>query len=332
MPKILVTGGCGFIGVHACQRFLAEGSQVLAVDDLSRPGSERNLAILESESGFEFVKADVSARAPVESAFADFQPDAVVHLAAQVAVTTSVVDPRADFEANALGTLNVLEAARALPGKPLVIYASTNKVYGSLSGLTVSEDALRYSWPDNASGVDESQQLDFYSPYGCSKGSADQYCRDYSRIYGLPTVVLRQSCIYGPRQSGHEDQGWVAWFALASLGNQPVTIFGDGKQVRDLLYVEDLTDLYWRLLSDHRQAAGRIFNVGGGPGNSLSLLEYVDYLAKSGLELDLTFSDPRPGDQLIFISDNSLAEDTIGWKPSTPIEVGLPEMIGSLER
>ena len=330
MKNALITGGCGFIGVHACERFLGAGWNVMALDDLSREGAAANLEYLQERDHFSFCKADVSLFVPLQEAIEEFQPDLVVHLAAQVAVTTSVTDPRRDFEINALGTLNLLEALRTSGQKPLVIYSSTNKVYGALADIGVVETQSSYQWPDLKAGISESQNIDLYSPYGCSKGAADQYCHDYSRLFSIPTVVLRQSCIYGPRQSGREDQGWVAWFAIAAIRGQDVTVFGNGKQVRDLLNVDDLTRLYLRCSEEPAKVAGKIFNVGGGPSNALSLLDYLEQLDSWGLKLAPKFSEPRPGDQLIFISDNSLLEQTLDWKPEIGWQEGLRSMIDSL--
>ena len=330
MQKVLVTGGCGFIGVHTCERFLDAGWNVRAVDDLSREGSAANLAYLQERDHFVLSKVDVSHFEPLQDVVEGFRPDVVIHLAAQVAVTTSLLDPRRDFEINALGTLNLLESLRISGQKPLVIYASTNKVYGALADLAVVETDTNYEWPDLTAGVSESQNIDLHSPYGCSKGAADQYCHDYSRLFSIPTVVLRQSCVYGPRQSGREDQGWVAWFAIAAMKGQDVTVFGNGKQVRDLLNVSDLTELYMRCAEQPENVAGKIFNVGGGPDNALSLLEYLEQLESWGLKLDPKFSDPRPGDQLIFVSDNSRLEETLGWKPETGWSGGLRSMVDAL--
>ena len=253
MKRYLVIGGAGFIGCNLAERLLRQQAEVLVLDDLSRHGSETNLAWLRTIGAFEFVKCDIRDAAAVDAVFRQHaRIDVVVHLAAQVAVTTSVVNPRDDFEVNLLGTFNVLEAIRHRGDQPALVYASTNKVYGKLDGATVVEREARYELRDLPDGVAESAPLDFYSPYGCSKGAADQYGRDYSRIYGLRTVVFRQSCIYGQRQFGIEDQGWVAWLAIAHELGIPFTLFGNGKQVRDLLHVDDLVDLYLRWYCPHR--------------------------------------------------------------------------------
>jgi CDP-paratose 2-epimerase len=251
-----------------------------------------------------------------------------LHLAGQVAVTTSVIDPRDDFENNALGTFNTLEAARASGTNPIFIYTSTNKVYGGMEGVPVVERETRHAYRDLPGGVDESAVLDFHSPYGCSKGAGDQYVRDYHRVYGLRTVVFRQSCIYGPRQFGVEDQGWVAWFLIAALYGKPITIYGDGKQVRDLLYIDDLIRAYRRSIDRIDVAAGRVYNLGGGPGNSLSIWrEFGGVLANlAGHPVNADRANWRPGDQRIFIADVSRARSDLGWEPS----VGVPEGLARL--
>ena len=244
--------------------------------------------------------------------------DVIYHLASQVAVTTSVQDPRHDFEANALGTFNVLEAARLSGRRPIVLYASTNKVYGGMEDVAVVEGETGYSYRDYPYGIPETYPLDFHSPYGCSKGAGDQYVRDYARIYGLPTVVLRQSCIYGPRQFGVEDQGWVAWFLIAAVTGQPITIYGDGKQVRDVLWVDDLLDLYDMVIEQIDVAAGQVYNVGGGPGNTLAVWQELGPMLTRlmGDEIPVAHDDWRPGDQHIFVADIRKAERELGWRPT----------------
>jgi CDP-paratose 2-epimerase len=249
---------------------------------------------------------------------------AVVHLAAQVAVTTSVVEPRNDFEINALGTFNVLEAVRASCREAAFLYASTNKVYGSLPHAKVDEVGGRYQLVDRPQGVSEEEPLDFHSPYGCSKGAADQYVLDYARIYGLRTVSLRQSCIYGRRQFGIEDQGWVAWFTIAALLGRPISIYGDGKQVRDVLFVDDLAELYDLCIQNIDKVSGRAFNVGGGPNNQLSLLEFLKGLeARLGRPINPAFADVRPGDQPVFVADIQKVRRELGWTPKTSAEQGV---------
>ena len=325
MKRYLVIGGAGFIGCNLVERLLRDGADVVVLDDLSRRGSDENLAWLRTLGSFEFIKCDIRDAAAIEAVFIrDASIEAVFHLAAQVAVTTSVVSPREDFEVNLLGTFNVLEAIRKSGARPALIYASTNKVYGKLEGAAVVERDTRYDFRDLPDGVAESTPLDFYSPYGCSKGAADQYVRDYSRIYGLRSVVLRQSCIYGRRQFGVEDQGWVAWFAIAHTFGLPLTLYGNGKQVRDLLYIDDLIDLYLLCVNQIDRAAGEIYNVGGGARNAVSLLEVIDSLAHlSGTRPSYSFDDWRPGDQPIFVSDVSKALAHFGWKPSTAVPEGI---------
>lgn len=261
----LVTGGAGFIGSNYVNRLLMRGEKVTIYDNLSRAGSQLNLRWLMDVYGpkaFNLVVGDTRDAGQLVLAARD--ADVIVHLAAQVAVTTSVVKPREDFEINALGTFNVLEAARLNERKPIIIYASTNKVYGGMEEVKTVEKDTRYEYADYPQGIPETLSLDFHSPYGCSKGAGDQYVRDYYRIYGIPSVVLRQSCIYGPRQFGVEDQGWVAWFIIAAVTGRPITIYGDGKQVRDILFVEDLMDAYDLSVEHIDQVAGQVFNVGGG--------------------------------------------------------------------
>ena len=314
--KWIITGGAGFIGTHAAARLLEAGESVVVVDNLSRRGTDVNLAWLQERGLTEFVLADVrDARAIDDLLRRHADADAVLHLAGQVAVTTSVTDPRADFEANALGTLNVLEAVRlAASGRPALLYSSTNKVYGNLEHVRVVERDGRYAYEDRPNGVSEHEPLDFHSPYGCSKGAGDQYVRDYARIYGLKTVVFRQSCVYGTRQFGIEDQGWVAWFCVAVTTGQPFTIFGDGKQIRDVLWIDDLIDAYRRALERIDEVAGEIFNVGGGPSNTLSLRELVAALSRAfGRPLDPQFADWRPGDQRVFVADIQKARRVLGW-------------------
>jgi len=317
MKNILVFGGAGFIGSNLSKRILDEGHFVTVFDSLVRPGSEKNLDWLEQfgSGRLKFIRADIrdfaAVRAAVQSA------DEIYHLAAQVAVTTSVEDPRADFEVNALGTLNVLEAIRISGKRQPTVFTSTNKVYGALEDVETVETPGRYEFRDLFGGVSESRPLDFHSPYGCSKGAADQYVRDYSRIYGLPTVVFRMSCIYGPRQFGNEDQGWVAHFIIAAQTRQPLTIYGDGKQVRDVLFVDDLIRAFRTAVEKIDVTAGQVFNIGGGPSNTLSVWsEFGKYLAAlKGKEITVRFDAWRPGDQPCYVSDIRKAERVMGWRP-----------------
>jgi len=328
--KWVITGGAGFIGCHSAARLHEAGHEVVVVDNMSRKGAEANLEWLRGRGVTGFVRADVrDARAMHGLMDRHRDADAVLHLAAQVAVTTSVADPRADFEANALGTFNVLEAVRlAAGGRPAVLYSSTNKVYGNLEHVRVVERDGRYAYEDRPDGVDESEPLDFHSPYGCSKGAGDQYVRDYARIYGLKTVVFRQSCVYGTRQFGIEDQGWVAWFCVAVVTNRPFTIYGDGKQIRDALWVGDLVEIYERALERIDGARGEVFNVGGGPANTMSLRELVAKLSdRFGRELRPPYADWRPGDQRVFVADVRKAERVLGWRPKVGVDEGVDRLI-----
>jgi CDP-paratose 2-epimerase len=325
----LVTGGAGFIGSNYVHRLLQRGESVTVFDNLSRGGAPRNLEWLRQSfgnSGFRLVQADVRDAAALAKAAQD--ADVLVHLAGQVAVTTSVTDPRDDFETNALGTFNALEAARASGRNPIFLYASTNKVYGGMDDVEIVEDETRWHYKDLARGASEDQPLDFHSPYGCSKGTGDQYVRDYSRIYNLPSVVFRQSCIYGPRQFGMEDQGWVAWFIIAAVMGRPITIYGDGKQVRDVLHVEDLVDAYDTAVEKIDIARGQVYNMGGGAGNVLAVWsEFGPMLEKLlGKPIPVARGDWRPGDQRVFYADTSKAERELGWKPRISLEEGIERL------
>jgi CDP-paratose 2-epimerase len=327
--SILITGGAGFIGVNAADYYLKRGKNVIVLDDLSRDGSGDNLEWLRSQHGdsFRFVEADISRDFDKLCPLME-EVDVVIHLAAQVAVTTSVVDPRNDFEVNALGSFNVLEAIRQSKRQPIALYSSTNKVYGGMEDVEITERNGRYEYKDMTSGASEERQLDFHSPYGCSKGTADQYFIDYARIYGLKTVVFRQSCIYGTRQFGVEDQGWVAWFTIAALLNKDLTIYGDGKQVRDVLFVEDLIRGYDAAIANIDKTSGRVYNMGGGPENQLSLLTLLDILEQElDKKIPYTFDDWRPGDQKVFVCDISKARREFGWEPQISAKEGVVKLI-----
>lgn len=325
MNNILVTGGCGFIGCNLVDRLLARGEHAVAFDNLSRRGAIKNSEWLQDKYGdrFELIRGDV--RDPVAIAQAASDADVIFHLAAQVAVTTSVADPRSDFDINALGTFNTLEAARASRMNPLFVFSSTNKVYGEMEDLSVVERATRYEYADRPEGVSEEQPLDFHSPYGCSKGSADQYVRDYARIYGLRSVVFRQSAIYGYRQFGEEDQGWLAWFVIAAVTGKPITIYGDGKQVRDMLFIDDLIDVYDAVLQRADRISGDVYNIGGGPGNTISVwAEFGPMLEKlCGRKLDVAWSDWRPGDQKVCVYNIAKAHRELGWTPRVEVPRGV---------
>jgi CDP-paratose 2-epimerase len=323
--RITITGGAGFIGSNLAHRLLAAGHQLTIFDNLSRSGGAQNLQWLQKEFGpdaFRLVQGQLADHAAVARACEGAQR--IYHLAGQVAVTTSVTDPRADFESNALGTFNVLEAARTVADDPILLYASTNKVYGGMEEVQVIEGETRYCYADFPYGIPETQTLDFHSPYGCSKGAGDQYVRDYHRIYGLRTVVARQSCIYGYRQYGIEDQGWVAWFIIAAIKQRPIRIYGNGKQVRDVLFIEDLLDAYAALVEHIDVSAGQIYNIGGGPENTMSIwTEFGPRLeALLGRTIPVAHGEWRPGDQPVYISDIRKVEREIGWKPQVSVEEG----------
>ncbi|GAB4482823.1 MAG: GDP-mannose 4,6-dehydratase [Anaerolineales bacterium] len=324
-----ITGGAGFIGSNFVHRLLERGEKVTIYDNLSRAGAPRNLKWLQQthgEKAFNLVIGDV--RDAGLLAVSAREADVIVHLAGQVAVTTSVVNPREDFEINALGTFNVLEAARLNQRQPVFLYSSTNKVYGGMEDVEVIERPTRWEYKDLPFGAAESQPLDFHSPYGCSKGTGDQYVRDYHRIYGLKSVVLRQSCIYGPRQFGVEDQGWVAWFVIAAVTGRPLSIYGDGKQVRDLLHVYDLLDAYDLAIANIERVRGQVFNVGGGAQNTISVwTEFAPLLEKLvGHALPVSRGDWRPGDQKVFVADIRKAEKVLGWRPKFSVESGVRQL------
>lgn len=319
MPKkILITGGAGFIGINAAAKMLQDGHKVVIFDNLSRKGGQDNLEWLKQFGGYEFIKGDVADYAAIKDAVIKNKDIAgLLHLAGQVAVTTSITNPRQDFESNLLGTFNVLESVRAANIKPVVIYASTNKVYGGMENVAVVEGKKRYSYKDYPEGVPETMPLDFHSPYGCSKGGGDQYMHDYGRIYGIPTVVFRQSCIYGPRQFGIEDQGWIAWFIIAAVLGKLTSIYGNGKQVRDVLYIDDLIRAYKLAIDNPEKAGGKVFNVGGGSQNSISIWEEFSPILEDllGKKINVTKKDWRQGDQPIYVSDIRHINRELGWKP-----------------
>jgi CDP-paratose 2-epimerase len=327
--RYLVTGGAGFIGCNYVHRLLGRGERVLVYDNLSRRGTEANVAWLREQHGeraFQLIAADVRQSDALTDAARDV--DVVVHLAGQTAVTTSVADPRSDFEDNALGTFNALEAARRAGTDPIFLYASTNKVYGGMEDVVVVEQETRYAYQDFPLGISEAQPLDFHSPYGCSKGAGDQYVRDYARIYGLPTVVLRQSCIYGPRQMGIEDQGWIAWLIIAAVTGKPITIYGDGKQLRDVLFVDDLLDAYDAAVAHIDVAAGQVYNVGGGPPRTMSVWVELKPLLERlmGHSVSVTYSDWRPGDQRVCVLDVRKAKRELAWQPQVGVEEGIQRL------
>ncbi len=330
--RILITGGAGFIGSNAARRFRELGHETVLFDNLSRPAARYNLRWLQRlHPDIRLVQGDVANERDLGVVGKeDF--DAILHLAAQVAVTTSIVDPVADWEANAVGTFRLLEAVRRRYGSrpesaPLLLYSSTNKVYGHLTSGETLRDG-RWDLATATDGVSETETLSFESPYGCSKGAADQYVIDYHRSYGLPTVSFRQSCVYGTRQMGEEDQGWVAWFALAATFGLPITIYGDGLQVRDLLWVDDLVDAYLAAVARRDAVAGKAYNMGGGPAFRLSLKELIGMLEKNlGREIPVGHGPPRLGDQKVFYCDIRRARADLGWEPKVDPEAGVARLL-----
>jgi CDP-paratose 2-epimerase len=327
--KIFITGGAGFIGTNSAQHFLEQGHAVTIYDNLSRKGGRSNLDWLFEEHGrtsLRFIEGDIRNYDWLVEAIQG--SNVVLHLASQVAVTTSVLDPRTDFEINALGTFNVLEAVRNHCRDAAVLYASTNKVYGGLEDVRIEEEATRYAFADNKDGIPESYPLDFHSPYGCSKGAGDQYVIDYARIYGLRTLSFRQSCIYGPRQFGVEDQGWVAHFVIAAIMGRPISIYGNGKQVRDLLHVSDLIRAYELGLEKMDEYSGQAFNIGGGPENTLTIWTEFRPLLESlhGQPIAVNYHDWRPGDQRVFIANIDKAKNRLNWQPEISPQEGIREL------
>jgi len=328
---VLVTGGAGFIGSNIADRLASDGHEVLVYDALSRPGVETNLQWLKERHGSRVTAIVADIRDEDELARAAREAKAVFHMAAQVAVTTSLVDSRADFEINVRGTLNLLDALRLRTGEKVpLIFASTNKVYGDLADIPFRLDGDRYV-PDHegvaAHGIGEDRPLDFHTPYGCSKGAADQYVLDYARSFDLPTAVLRMSCIYGHRQMGTEDQGWVAHFLIRALEGQPITLYGDGYQVRDILDVSNAVDAYLKAWRQIDRISGRAFNLGGGPQNAVSLRELLAHMATLlGHEIDVRFSDWRAGDQRYFVADTREIRSALGLEPAVPWKEGVARL------
>jgi CDP-paratose 2-epimerase len=325
---VLITGGAGFIGANLAHRLLSGGALVTILDNLARPGVERNLRWLRETHGdlVQITIGDVRDALLVRRLVA--RAGCVYHFAAQVAVTTSLTSPRPDFEVNAAGSVNVLEAARTLDDPPPVVYTSTNKVYGACERLALVANGTRYVPAEDGpgvTGVDESWPVDPCTPYGCSKAAADQYAQDYARSFGLPNVVFRMSCIYGPRQFGNADQGWVAHFLRSAIEGTPVTIFGDGRQVRDVLHVDDLVDALLLARAHARALAGQAFNIGGGPERALSLLELLDLLREihGPLLPAPRFEPPRTGDQRYYVSDIRRFQAATGWRPRVGVREGI---------
>ncbi len=327
---ILITGGSGFIGTNLAHRLLTQGHRVLVFDNLARPGVEQNLRWLRDAHGervdveiADVRDADALRRAVTEAT-------QVFHFAAQVAVTTSLTDPVEDFDVNARGTLNLLEALRAQPQPPPMVFTSTNKVYGALEDVGLRRRNQRYEPTDPSlrrTGISENRPLDFHSPYGCSKGAADQYVLDYARTYGLPAIVFRMSCIYGPHQFGTEDQGWVAHFLIRAMEGLPIMLYGDGRQVRDILCVDDLVDAFLLAQQSMATESGNAFNIGGGPGNTVSLLELLEMIGELlGHKPEVEFDTWRPGDQRYYVSDTAKFQRTTGWRPRISVQEGLERL------
>ena len=323
--KCVITGAAGFIGTNLTIRLLSLGHELLLVDDLSRSGVKENAEFLESQFGVLISRVDVSDKEDFNRAlfeFGDF--NLLIHLAGQVSLLGSISNPRRDFEINALGSLNILEFLRIYMPAAIVIGMSSNKIYGDLNQVEYIETPMRYSTPGYATGFNEDLPLDFHGPYGCSKGTQDQYFIDYHRIYGLKTVSLRQSSVYGLYQKPVSDQGWIAYFLEEAKKSNQVQLYGKGKQVRDILYVDDLVELFLKIATAPDSAFGKGYNVGGGHKNSLSILELFEEMKKSfDVNVQYTEGVERPGDQRVFVSDNSLVTSTFGWTPTINIQDGL---------
>jgi CDP-paratose 2-epimerase len=336
--RLLITGGCGFLGSNLAAYALEQGIDLAVFDSLYRQGSHLNLAWLQKMRSFRFIHGDIRNWNDVAQAVQSFKPDAIFHLAGQVAMTTSIADPRLDFEINAMGTHNLLEAVRQYAPHASVIYSSTNKVYGDLEQYTYRETDTRYECIDKPNGFDELTPLEFHSPYGCSKGAADQYMLDYARIFKLKTVVFRHSSMYGGRQFATADQGWIGWFCQKAvetkrgLLKEPFTISGTGKQVRDVLHAEDMVRLYFSAAQNIETIKGQVFNIGGGIGNSLSLLELFDILErKVQIKLNYTRLPQRESDQRVFVADIIKAKKLFDWSPVVDVHTGLDKMLGWIE-
>lgn len=332
--KYLITGGCGFLGSNLSMQVLRRRDELFVLDNLQRVGATKNLTWLKSQGNFQFLHSDIRDNNDVERVIKEIKPDVIFHLAGQVAMTTSIENPRMDFEINALGTFNLLEAVRKYSPESIIIYSSTNKVYGDLEWVRYEENETRYITPDFPDGFPETIPLNFHSPYGCSKGIADQYMLDYSRIFLLRTVVFRHSSIYGERQFATYDQGWIGWFCQKAIEmkkgilKEPFTISGNGKQVRDVLYADDVVSLYFQTIENIDKAKGQAFIIGGGMENSLSLLELFNLIEK---EIDAKLSyvklPPRMSDQKVFVADINKARNLIGWKPEVDKIKGIIMML-----
>lgn len=333
--KYLITGGCGFLGSNIAHKILNNNGHVTIFDNLSRIGSIANLDWLKSSGNLNFIHGDIRNQSDVMKMIIHERPDIIFHLAGQVAMTTSIDNPQIDFETNAVGTFNLLESVRKYSPESSIIYSSTNKVYGDLEYFKYEESKMRYICSEFPNGFPEDINLDFHSPYGCSKGAADQYVLDYHRIFNIKTIVFRHSSMFGGRQFSTEDQGWIGWFCKKALDtkyskgtNNKFTISGNGKQVRDVLYSTDMVDLYLRAAANIDKAQGQAFNIGGGIENSLSLLELFDFLqAELGIGLNYELTKPRESDQKVFVANISKAKKYFNWEPSISKEEGLRKML-----
>lgn len=332
--RYLITGGCGFVGSNLAAEVLKRNEELFVFDNLYRNGSEKNYLWLKEKGEFKFYHRDIRNYNDVENVIRDIKPDIIFHLAGQVAMTTSINDPRMDFEVNVVGTQNVLESVRKYTPETAILYSSTNKVYGDLEYLTYEEAETRYNCKEYPDGFDEKLTLDFHSPYGCSKGAADQYLLDYYRIFGIKTVVFRHSSMYGGNQYSTFDQGWIGWFTQKAFEikenklKEELTISGNGKQVRDLLYASDCVDLYFKAAQNINAIKGQAFNIGGGKQNSTSLLELFSFL-ESEFDLKVAYTQlaPRESDQKVFVADIRKAQELIGWNPKVSKEDGIGKMI-----
>jgi len=332
--KILITGGCGFLGSNLAADALQRADELVIFDSLYRNGSRENLSWLQTEGKFVFEHGDIRNQTDITRIIQAFQPAVIFHLSGQVAMTTSIVNPRMDFEVNVIGSHNLLEAVRMHAPQAIVVYSSTNKVYGDLEQYRYDENETRYRCLDHPDGFDEHTPLEFHSPYGCSKGAADQYMLDYARIFGLKTVVFRHSSMYGGRQFATYDQGWVGWFCQKAIEtsrgqlDKPFTISGSGKQVRDVLHADDMKQLYMAAVNNIEQAKGQVFNIGGGIRNSLSLLELFAMLEDQlNIKLDYTRLPVRESDQRVFVAQIAKAADLLGWEPKVSAQDGVARMV-----
>jgi CDP-paratose 2-epimerase len=331
MKKILITGGAGFIGFNAAKHFKNMGLDVFVVDNLSRKGVEKNLNYIKKNK-INFLKVDCKNSKKIINLISKIKPNFIFHLTGQVAVTKSFDDPIKDLQENVQTTINILEGIKYLKKKPILVFSSTNKIYGDIDDVSIRSRNLRYQFKNkNFLGINENKKINLISPYGCSKGSAEYYIIDYAKNYNFKYFILRQSCIYGPNQYGHEDQGWISWIMTCALFNKKINIFGDGKQVRDALYIDDLIDLYETLIKKSSKLSSNIFNIGGGINNTLSILELINFLNLNlKNKINISFKKKRTGDQFIYVSDNSKVKKLTGWSPSVSISLGLNSLLNWL--